>query len=89
MNGPQNKITQIGNSGKKACGPLVLTFLPFTLSLGTLWTFSRVVTKIELIPKSSNGPMFKMVRLSAIMGKPKENFFNIYYLVKSKNTLFI
>ena len=70
----------------KTYGPLGLTFLPFTLSLGTLWTFSRVVTKIELIPKSSNGPMFKMVRLSAIMGKPKENFISINDLVKSKNS---
>lgn len=74
----------------KTYGPLGLTFLPFTLSLGTLWTFSRVVTKIELVPKQGNvtcnGPMFKVVRLSAIMGKPKENLININDLVKSKNS---
>ncbi|KAK5778233.1 hypothetical protein RI543_003892 [Arxiozyma heterogenica] len=74
----------------KTYGPLGLTFLPFTLSLGTLWTFSRVVTKIELVSKhsnvNSNVPMFRVVRLSAVMGKPKENLININHLVKSKNS---
>lgn len=72
----------------KVYGPLGLTVLPFTLALGTLWTFSRAVTKIEFVPISQNGltkPSFKVVRSSAILGKPKETLIGVSDLVKSKN----
>ncbi|CAL9734196.1 hypothetical protein MOSE0_E00584 [Monosporozyma servazzii] len=71
----------------KVYGPLGLTILPFTLSLGTLWTFSRAVTKIELVPVSHgvSKPMFKVVRQSAILGRPKEALIGVNDLVKAKN----
>lgn len=71
----------------KVYGPLGLTILPFTLSLGTLWTFSRAVTRIELVPASRGvaKPMFKVVRQSAILGRPREALIGVNELVKTKN----
>lgn len=71
----------------KVYGPLGMALLPFTLSLATLWTFSRLVTGVQFIPKGQTGePAFKVVRNSAVLGRSREKYIPITNLVKTKQT---
>lgn len=72
----------------KVYGPLGMAILPFTLSLGTLWTFSRMVSKIEFIPKvqGSEGPMFKLTRSSMFGRRVRQSLIGINDLAKTKHS---
>lgn len=53
----------------KAYGPIGLTVVPFTLALGSLMVFSRVVTKVVYIPNNPGSPLCEITRKSAILGR--------------------
>ncbi|CCK69781.1 Mrx15p KNAG_0D00280 [Huiozyma naganishii CBS 8797] len=53
----------------KSYGPVALAVLPFTLSLGTLYVFSRVVRQVIYLPDVVGKPGCRIVRQSPLLAR--------------------
>ncbi|CCF57462.1 hypothetical protein KAFR_0C04710 [Kazachstania africana CBS 2517] len=69
----------------KTFGPIPLAALPFILSAGTLYIFSRVVTGVTYIPHTNKPPSCELTRRSALFARPIREVRQLGHITRAKN----
>lgn len=69
----------------KIYGPIGMTILPLSISLGSLYVLSRTVTKVKYIPQINGTPKCEITRGSAILGRDIKVTRLMNRITKSRN----